>query len=170
MKNYKIHLLRHGKTSANEQGRFIGRTDVELSPDGLAGLHSLCENYEYPGVQKVYSSPLLRCLQTAKILYPEFEPIQIDGLREYDFGKYENKTAAELVDDKAFMDWLRNGTVPDGMENMHDFENRICFGFESILKDMMAHKLSSVAVITHGGVIMTLLAALGLPKRDPSFG
>lgn len=114
--------------------------------------------------KKFIQVPCFAVYKLQKSFIPEFEPIQIDGLREYDFGKYENKTAAELVDDKAFMDWLRNGTVPDGMENMHDFENRICFGFESILKDMMAHKLSSVAVITHGGVIMTLLAALGLPK------
>ena len=94
MKNYRIHLLRHGKTLANEQGRFVGRTDVPLSEDGIAQLRDLSRNYEYPGVQKVYSSPLMRCVQTAEILYPAFEPVTIEGLREYDFGKYENKTAA----------------------------------------------------------------------------
>ncbi len=167
MKNYRIHLLRHGKTLANEQGRFVGRTDVPLSEDGIAQLRDLSRNYEYPGVQKVYSSPLMRCVQTAEILYPAFEPVTIEGLREYDFGKYENKTAAELVDDTGFMEWIKNGTVADTMESMYDFEQRIKIGFESVLKDMMANKLSSAAIITHGGVIMTLLAALGIPKRNP---
>lgn len=167
MKNYRIHLLRHGKTLANEQGRFVGRTDVPLSEDGIAQLRDLSRNYEYPGVQKVYSSPLMRCVQTAEILYPAFEPVTIEGLREYDFGKYENKTAAELVDDTGFMEWIKNGTAADTMESMYDFERRIKIGFESVLKDMMANKLSSAAIITHGGVIMTLLAALGLPKRNP---
>ena len=167
MKNYRIHLLRHGKTLANEQGRFVGRTDVPLSEDGIAQLRDLSRNYEYPGVQKVYSSPLMRCVQTAEILYPAFEPVTIEGLREYDFGKYENKTAAELVDDTGFMEWIKNGTAADTMESMYDFEQRIKVGFESVLKDMMANKLSSAAIITHGGVIMTLLAALGIPKRNP---
>ena len=167
MKNYRIHLLRHGKTLANEQGRFVGRTDVPLSEDGIAQLCDLSRNYEYPGVQKVYSSPLMRCVQTAEILYPAFEPVTIEGLREYDFGKYENKTAAELVDDTGFMEWIKNGTAADTMESMYDFEQRIKVGFESVLKDMMANKLSSAAIITHGGVIMTLLAALGIPKRNP---
>lgn len=167
MKNYRIHLLRHGKTLANEQGRFVGRTDVPLSEDGIAQLRDLSRNYEYPGVQKVYSSPLMRCVQTAEILYPAFEPVTIEGLREYDFGKYENKTAAELVDDTGFMEWIKNGTAADTMESMYDFEQRIKIGFESVLKDMMANKLSSAAIITHGGVIMTLLAALGIPKRNP---
>lgn len=167
MKNYRIHLLRHGKTLANEQGRFVGRTDVGLSEAGRRELEKLSGTYEYPGVQKVYSSPLLRCLQTAEILYPAFEPVPVEGLREYDFGRYENKTANELVDDAPFMGWLRNGTVPDTMEDMAQFEARIRAGFEAVLKDMMANKLTSAAVITHGGVMMTLLAALGLPKRDP---
>ena len=38
MKTYKIHLLRHGITEANADGRYIGRTDLPLSPEGLAAL------------------------------------------------------------------------------------------------------------------------------------
>lgn len=167
MKNYRIHLIRHGKTLANAQGRFVGRTDVPISDEGACELRALCEAYEYPGVQKVYSSPLLRCVQTAEILYPGFEPVLIEGLQEYDFGKYENKTAAELVNDFSFMEWLKNGTAADTMEDMRLFEKRIRTGFESVLKDMMTNKLSSAAVMLHGGVMMTLLAACGLPKRDP---
>ena len=36
MKSYKIHLLRHGQTEANEKGLYIGRTDLPLSPAGQA--------------------------------------------------------------------------------------------------------------------------------------
>ncbi len=167
MKNYRIHLLRHGKTLANAQGRFVGWTDVPISEEGAEELRALCESFEYPEVQKVYTSPLLRCVQTAEILYPAFKPVLVDGLREYGFGKYENQTAAELVDDPAFMRWLKDGTAADTMEDMREFEERIRAGFEFVLKDMMAKKLSSAAVILHGGVIMALLAAFGLPKRDP---
>jgi len=125
MKNYRIHLLRHGKTLANAQGRFVGWTDVPISEEGAEELRALCESFEYPGVQKVYTSPLLRCVQTAEILYPAFKPVLVDGLREYGFGKYENQTAAELVDDPAFMRWLKDGTAADTMEDMREFEERI---------------------------------------------
>ena len=43
MKTYKIHLLRHGMTEANETGRYIGKTDLPLSPEGLAALLQLKE-------------------------------------------------------------------------------------------------------------------------------
>ena len=160
-------MLRHGKTEANSAGRFIGQTDVPLSPQGEEQLKQLHEEREYPAVQKVYTSPLIRCVRTAELLYPGFEPTVIEDLREYDFGAYENKTAAEVVGDEAFMGWLRGGTAAETMEDVHAFEARLIDGFEQVLKDMMAKRLSSAAVITHGGVIMTLLAALGLPKRDP---
>ena len=167
MKNYRIHLLRHGKTDANANGLFVGRTDVPLSEEGIAELKKLSETCEYPGVQKVYSSPLSRCIDTAKILYPAFEPVLVDDLKEYDFGKYESKSMQELADDDAFMEWIRHGVAADTMEDSHAFEQRLRDGFEFVLKDMMAKKLSTAAIVTHGGVIMTLLAALGLPKRDP---
>ena len=38
MKNYKIHLIRHGMTEANETGLYIGTTDLPLSPAGLRDL------------------------------------------------------------------------------------------------------------------------------------
>ena len=38
MKSYKIHLLRHGLTEANERGWYLGLTDLPLSPSGLAAL------------------------------------------------------------------------------------------------------------------------------------
>ena len=57
------------------------------------------ENYgEYPQVDAVFSSPLKRCTETAKVIYPDRNPIVLDDLREYDFGEFEGKTAEELQD------------------------------------------------------------------------
>ncbi len=167
MKNYKIHLLRHGRTSANEQAKFVGRTDLSLSDSGCAELKEMCEKYEYPGAQRVYSSPLMRCTQTAEILYPSLELCTVDDLAEYDFGPYENKGADELTKDASFMAWLKSGIPAEGMEDTRLFEQRITRGFEFVLKDMMNRGISESVLIAHGGVIMTLLAAHGLPKREP---
>ena len=97
MRTLKIHLIRHGATDANVLGQYIGcKTDTPLSPEGLNELRLLKENMEYPEIDCLYSSPMLRCKQTAAVLYPEKETVSVDNLREYDFGSFEGKTAAEL--------------------------------------------------------------------------
>ena len=48
MKTYKIHLIRHGLTDANLDGRYIGsKSDVPLSASGVDELRLLKENTEY---------------------------------------------------------------------------------------------------------------------------
>ena len=49
MKSYKIHLLRHGLTEANERGWYLGLTDLPLSPSGLAALLEQKKKGGYPG-------------------------------------------------------------------------------------------------------------------------
>ena len=66
IKNYVLHFVRHGQTESHRQGVYLGRrTDSELSVEGIRELIALREQYEYPPVELVYSSPLQRCLQTA---------------------------------------------------------------------------------------------------------
>ncbi|MEG0570388.1 MAG: hypothetical protein RR497_01955 [Oscillospiraceae bacterium] len=56
----------------------------------------------------------------------------------------------------------------DGSEKMESFNYRVYSALDFIIKDMMKEKISDAAVITHGGVIMTLLGLCGIPKRKAS--
>ena len=68
MKTYQIHLIRHAVTKGNLEGRYIGHTDESVCEEGMAQLKDIMENYgEYPQVDAVFSSPLKRCTETAKI-------------------------------------------------------------------------------------------------------
>ena len=69
MLTYKIHILRHGFTQANLEGRYIGSTDLPLCEEGRAQLLALRERCEYPWVDRVYTSPLARAKETAELLY-----------------------------------------------------------------------------------------------------
>ena len=61
MKTFKLHLIRHGMTAGNLQGLYIGSgTDIPLCDEGRAQLNELKERFEYPQVDTVFSSPLLR--------------------------------------------------------------------------------------------------------------
>lgn len=168
MKTYKIHLIRHGMTDANIMGQYIGRrTDLPLSPEGVNELSFLKESVEYPDIQKLYSSPLLRCRQTAGVLYPDYDAVCIDELAEYDFGEFEGKTAAELEILPEYADWTSGRiSAPPGGEKSSDFVKRIALGLNFVVKDMMDSSVTSSAVIMHGGAIMMLLAATAVPRRQ----
>ena len=57
MEGYRISFIRHGRTVANDKGIYIGRTDYPLSRKGASELYSKMDEYEYPHVARVYSSP-----------------------------------------------------------------------------------------------------------------
>ena len=111
MKTYQIHLIRHAMTAENLEGRYIGHTDVPLCEEGIKQVEQMKQEMEYPSADAVFSSPLSRCIDTAKLIYPDREPVVINELIEYDFGEFEGKTAEDLKDDEDFAEWL-SGTNP----------------------------------------------------------
>ena len=83
MKSYYIQLIRNGLTEGNVSGKYVGHIDEPLSSEGIAQIEQMKNDYKYPPVDAVFASPLSRCTQTAKIIYPNCEPIVINGLIEY---------------------------------------------------------------------------------------
>lgn len=166
MKTYKIHLIRHGATDGNARGEYIGVTDLALSLSGVANLKNLKDKIDYPYVEKVYTSPMLRARQTANILYPDFSAEEIPNLIEYNFGEFEGKSAAQLESNPDFYKWT-SGQIssPPGGEDSTEFAKRICLGFHEVVEDMMAEGIHKSAVIMHGGAIMTLLSCTAVPRR-----
>lgn len=166
MRTYKIHLIRHGLTDANLTGAYIGTTDLPLCAEGVTALKNLTKKISYPAAERVYSSPLLRCRQTAKIIYPNSDITVVDNLKEYDFGEFENKTALQLESHSDFFRWT-SGEIssPPGGEDSTEFAKRICFGLHQIVLDMMESGIFEASVIMHGGAIMTLLSCTALPRK-----
>lgn len=162
----EIMLVRHSITEGNKQRRYVGRTDEGLCPEGIELAEQKAQFLLMPDL--VYTSPMLRCRQTAEILFPGKTPIVMDGLRETDFGKFEYRTYEELKDDPDYIAWLESGgtgEIPGG-ESLRQVKNRVMEEFGRLILDIMLQDYSEqVAVVAHGGTIMTILAALGLPRR-----
>ena len=169
MKSYVIHFIRHGAIDETLLGKYIGTTDVPLSDKGKTALKKLKHDYRYPDTKVVFTSPLKRCTETCKILYPDLNPLAIANLSECNFGEWEGKTAEELRDDPDFQKWLAgdNSVKPPRGESNADFIRRICKMFESIVEGLMKTGTTESVIVTHGGVIMTLLAVYGLPQAKP---
>lgn len=166
MKSYTIHLIRHGICEGNLEGRYIGRTQSPLAQEGIQALLELKRKGIYPEAKKYYASPCVRCVDTLKVLYPTADPEVILELAECDFGDWENKKAEELKNDPKFVAWMNGGQheAPPNGESSIVFMQRVCAGFEMLVKNMMMTGDESAVLVTHGGVIMTILTAYGLPR------
>lgn len=169
MKSYQIHLIRHGAVDEIKKGAYIGTTDVKLSADGVRELKELDEKFIYPGTPVIFTSPLKRCIETCRILYPQIKPIIIDQLSECSFGEWEGLTADDLAGKEDFKKWLAGDTSvkPPKGESGADFTRRVCNVFQSIVDGLIKTGNTNCVIVTHGGVIMTLLAVYGLPQAKP---
>ena len=167
MKTYKMHLIRHGLTNENKEGKYIGHTDVKLSEEGIAQIEMMRKEYIYPYAQVVFSSPLSRCTDTARLIYPDARILTIDGLIEYNFGEFEGRDAEELHEKEELFDsWIRGeeGVAPPFGESNEEFVKRVCTAFAAIIEGIMKSDYEETAIITHGGVISTIMAAFALPE------
>lgn len=169
MRGYRITFIRHGATQGNAEGKYIGITDLPLSAEGAAVLYEKYEEAGCPTFQKVYISPLKRCLQTAYIMANSTPMVEIPELVEMDFGDFEEKTPAELKDLPEYKKFLQGGldNPPPNGESARQVVTRCFKAMAKIIEDMMEENLTNVAVITHSGIIMNLMSCFGLPKRSP---
>lgn len=168
MITYKMHLIRTGRTFPGDGKRYVGQSDPPLCAKGLDELEALRREFTYPRVEAVFTSPLRRCVQTADMLYPDILTESVDGLMDMNLGSFEGKTFEQLRGDEAFRDWLGDSAEypPPGGEQLDAFTERVIIAVNGIFNRMMTGRMTSVAVVTHGGVIMTLLAGIGLPKQQ----
>lgn len=160
----KIYLIRHGMTIGNIQKRYIGMTDEPLCEEGIKKL----TGRPYPKAEIIYVSPLKRCIQTAQQIYGSQKMILCDGLREMDFGLFENKNYEELKDNPDYISWLESGGAKPfpGGEGRSDFTFRCQTAFEECLQQLKAVNAETAAFVVHGGTIMAIMEKYGTPKGE----
>lgn len=166
MKSYTVYLFRHGLTKGNLNAQYIGHTDYPLTTFGINELKKIALDTPYPEVEAVFVSPLKRAMASADIMFPKNNKIVIDNFIEYNFGEFEECTAEDLKDNDDFKSWLHgdiNARPPFGESNA-EFVKRICESFEQVVNGCVANGTETFAIVTHAGVIMTLLSCYGLPE------
>lgn len=169
MKSYRIHLIRHGITQGNLDGLYIGATDMPLCDYGRRQLEELKEKFDYPYAEVFFTSPLRRCKETLGILYPGVHMLEAADLRECSFGEWEGKDAKLLAKEYPdFSQWMASGGIsaPPGGESGVAFQARVCKAFASIVDGLLKSGTTDAAVVAHGGTIMAILAAFGVPQAS----
>ncbi|MBM3597810.1 MAG: histidine phosphatase family protein [Alphaproteobacteria bacterium] len=160
-----LALIRHGPTEWSEAHRYQGRVDTPLSDAGRA----IVSAWRVPEPFRSFdwfSSPLLRAIQTARLLTalePRIEP----RLIEMDWGDYQGHThdelqardGAELIDNEARGLDFR----PPGGESPRDVIERV----RPWLAERRAAERPAVAVV-HRGIVRAVLAlATGWTMTGP---
>ena len=154
-----IYLVRHGLTWANEEHRYCGSTDLPLSDQGIRILNDLKKAAIWPIVDFCYHSGLQRTLQTASILFTAAPMVELKSLREFDFGDFELKNYDELKDNPAYIHWISQimtEPCPNG-DSREQFHCRVLAGWAQVLAAQSDKPDQSIAVVTHGGVIATVM-------------
>ena len=155
-----LHLIRHGKTEANEKRLYCGQTDLSLSEGGRLEIAGFVNEGVYPvSAGKFFTSGLLRAEETLDIIYGPIPRETVAELAEYRFGQFEMYGYEDLKDRADYQAWIMDTTdtvACPGGESKEQFKERVIAGFLNIVGTCDAAEESAL-VICHGGVIACIM-------------
>ena len=151
----RLLLIRHGR-----QDSPLCNVNVPLSEAGKRQAELLGERLTKEGVDAVWSSNLIRAVETADIINEKLQVERVirEDLKEISFGDMEGLSDLEIAD--IYEDFLRARSKMEkdmsypGGECARDVIDRVL----PILKEIYAKEYETVAVVTHGGVIRSIVA------------
>lgn len=153
----EITFIRHAESAANRVGIWNGRSDGPLSEEGHSQLKALGQRLGNSRFDVVVSSPLERARRTAAsfsddvVLDPEFV--------EIDLGRWDGWTTEEVQsqDGAALRVAVTERTSPMGAtgETLNEAGERVINAVDKLVASLPDE--SSAAVVTHGGLLQTVL-------------
>lgn len=140
-----IYIVRHGQTNYNIEGRYGGRIDIPLNEAGRKQAKIIKKKLQNIKFDKVFSSPLVRAYETAKII-SDNEIVVDYRLIERDNGDIEGKLKTEITEKIDFNNPKENRY---NIESIIHFRKRIYNFFDEISTE---YKGKNVLVVTHAGI------------------
>ena len=176
-----VYFMRHGETDWNTVKRLQGRTDIPLNANGsaLAERVSCAVHKSNIHFDRVYTSPLVRAVQTAELMnvYSRAPLVRDERIAEFCFGAAEGVTLSAVLTEPRYA-WLKAWfQTPEayraegGAESMEQFFARIG-SFLDTLRALEAEAAAAgsenrataydrnVLVVCHGGVVRGLLCCM----------
>ena len=163
----ELLLIRHALPVRREL--VVGAADPELSAAGVAQVEHLADYLAAERLDAVYSSPLRRAIETGAPVAARhsLDVVVVDDVAEWDRMSTEYVPVEELkaADDPRWRALVEGVWTSD--ESPAQFRARVLAAIEQLID---AHAGGRIAVVCHGGVINTYLAAvLGLDPARPGF-
>lgn len=159
----KIFLIRHGETDWNKKLIFRGRSDVRLNAKGLEQARLLSQSLGIYPIKVIYSSPLSRALETARVIssYFNLSVKKIEELTDLNFGEWEGKSFREVEKNyrEIYHKWLKSPhqlRIPGG-ESLLEVKKRAVEALNQIAKKNVGR---NIVIVTHRVVCKVLLCAI----------
>ena len=146
----EILIIRHAKSIANDNGMFGGITDYDLSQEGLNQADALALRLKNVHIDKIYSSPLKRAINTIKptAIIKNQEINIVDDLREINVGLWEDILRDDLrkmyPEENKYIDETEYYTGMIGQEETVDVSDRM---YNAIL-DIAKNNIGKTVVVT----------------------
>ena len=164
-----IYLVRHGETEKNKERLLQGRSNLPLNETGVRQAEAVRDYFRGKGIafDRIYSSPLQRAVQTARIIAGEEAPlIPDDRLLEMDYGPWEGTSLSnpspEII--YFFQDFVHH-PAPEGMESLQAVVERLRDFMDSLGKALApengrAAASGNILISTHAIAMKGALEAL----------
>ena len=166
----KIYIVRHGYSLGNQQGLITGHYDCDLTEYGFKQAKLLCDYmFKNVKVDKIYSSPLCRAINTIKPLADALcLPIEKEkAFIELAVGVWDGMLFDSLAElyPKKFAGWVNReeGSIPEGGEEWSELYARATKRIEEIVKEDDG---KNVVICSHGGVLKALSSYFLGKKSD----
>ncbi len=167
----RICFIRHGETDWNVARRIQGHTDIPLNETGRAQALAMAFNAAHQRFQAIYSSDLLRTMETAHVLAQrEDQDVKpLAQLRERHYGVFQGITAAEGAElyPEAYAHYVARDLDYDFEtgESLRALAERVSHGIDWLVRH---HSGQTIAAVSHSGVLDVIYRrATGRPLHTP---
>lgn len=160
----RVYVVRHGESETNQKRVYTGQFDTRLTEKGKDDAKRAGEFLKQVSFEKIYTSDLIRAIETAKIAIPGCYYEASALLREISVGNLVKKPVSILTDEQK-ANITQNGYVEFGGETNVEFQGRI----SRFIKELEPLDLKNVAVFTHAGWLRGLLdevVGVYLPRKN----
>ena len=167
----RVCLIRHGETDWNVEKRIQGHTDIPLNETGRAQALAMAFNAAHQRFHAIYSSDLVRTLETAKVLAQreDMEVKLLPQLRERHYGLFQGITAEQgaRLYPVAYAHYLARDLDYDFEtgESLRMFAQRVEDAIDWLVRH---HSGQTIAAVSHSGVLdVVYRRATGRPLSTP---
>jgi alpha-ribazole phosphatase len=159
----RLFLVRHGNTKQDNASRFWGKTDVDLSAEGIGQAEQLRDRLAAQNIDAIYASQLSRARDTAEIIASRHscDITTRAELNEIDFGRIEGMSFEEINRLHPYLaevlsNWNPHPQFPDG-ESIDELEDRV----RTFLKQLIKHgPEETILIVAHAGTLRLMICTL----------
>lgn len=157
----RLYLIRHGRTDWNDDRRIMGVGPAPLNDEGRRTVLQLAETLARDEIPVIYTSTVMRAMETAEILAAEWGAriVEEPRLNESPYERWVGKRYSELSHDPDFQLYssrpsASNFSLNEGMQGVQE---RALGAVERIVREANGGR---VAAVSHSDVIKPVVAHL----------